>query len=35
MPKANDRIGPYRLINKLGAGGFGEFTFRPALATTP
>ena len=24
MPRANDRIGPYQLINKLGAGGFGE-----------
>jgi len=24
MPKANDRIGPYQLIHKLGAGGFGE-----------
>jgi eukaryotic-like serine/threonine-protein kinase len=24
MPKAKDRIGPYQLINKLGAGAFGE-----------
>jgi formylglycine-generating enzyme required for sulfatase activity len=24
MPKANDRIGPYQLTLKLGAGGFGE-----------
>ncbi len=24
MPKANDRIGPYQLISKLGEGGFGE-----------
>lgn len=24
MPKANDRIGPYQLINKLGKGAFGE-----------
>ncbi|MCI0389523.1 MAG: bifunctional serine/threonine-protein kinase/formylglycine-generating enzyme family protein [Acidobacteria bacterium] len=24
MPKANDRIGPYQLIRKLGEGGFGE-----------
>jgi hypothetical protein len=24
MPKANDRIGPYQLVNKLGEGGFGE-----------
>jgi hypothetical protein len=24
MPKASDRIGPYQLIHKLGAGGFGE-----------
>lgn len=24
MPKATDRIGPYQLIHKLGAGGFGE-----------
>ena len=24
MPKANDRIGPYQLICKLGEGGFGE-----------
>ena len=24
MPKANDRIGPYQLIRKLGRGAFGE-----------
>jgi serine/threonine protein kinase len=24
MPRANDRIGPYQLISKLGEGGFGE-----------
>jgi len=24
MPRANDRIGPYQLIRKLGEGGFGE-----------
>ncbi len=24
MPRANERIGPYQLIRKLGAGGFGE-----------
>jgi serine/threonine protein kinase len=24
MPRANDRIGPYQLIGKLGKGGFGE-----------
>jgi serine/threonine protein kinase len=24
MPKANDRIGPYQLIRKLGKGAFGE-----------
>ncbi len=24
MPKPNDRIGPYKLISKLGKGAFGE-----------
>lgn len=24
MPRANDQIGPYQLIKKLGRGGFGE-----------
>jgi formylglycine-generating enzyme required for sulfatase activity len=24
MPRANDRIGPYQLISKLGEGAFGE-----------
>jgi len=24
MPKANERIGPYQLIRKLGKGAFGE-----------